>query len=61
MEDFIKLVKKMRETQKGYFTARKRNDVLMSSILLTDSKSLERQVDGFIEKYEQEKIQPKLF
>jgi len=61
MEDFIKLVKKMRETQKNYFTARKRNDSLMTGILITDSKSLERQVDAFIEKYEQEKTQPKLF
>lgn len=60
MEDFIQLVKKMRKTQKDYFTARKRNDKLMVGILLTDSKSLERQVDAFIEKYEQDKIQPKL-
>jgi len=51
----------MRNTQKDYFRARKRNDNIMDAIYLTNSKSLERQVDEFIGKYEREKTQPKLF
>jgi len=61
MEEFINLVLQMRNAQKEYFLARKKKDDRKSAIALVDSKSFERQVDDFIEKYKSDKRQAKLF
>lgn len=61
MDEFINLVLQMRNAQKDYFLSRKKKNDVKAAIALTDSKSLERQVDDFIEKYKEDKRQTKLF
>ena len=59
--EFITLVTRMREAQENYFKARRKTDFSESPYWLTQSKMLERQVDDFIVKYNNDKAQPKLF
>lgn len=61
MEQFITLTEKMRDAQKNYFRARRQQNQKAADEYLNESRSLERQVDEWIEKYKQGKTQPSLF
>lgn len=61
MEEFIKLVEVMRESQRNYFRARRIRDGEKAAQFLAESKQNEQVVDEFIKKHHESKIQPKLF
>ena len=61
MDEFIKKVKEMREAQVSYFRARRQQNTADADHFLLVSKKMEREVDEFIQKHEQDKVQPKLF
>ena len=54
MEEFVRLVEEMRQTQKLYFRTRDAN-------VLNKSRELERKVDAAIKKYDDDKLGGSLF
>jgi hypothetical protein len=61
MEEFIDLVKKMRDAQTHYFAARRAGNKQEAETYLIQSKMHEREVDLWIEEYDNHKSQLKLF
>lgn len=61
MNEFIELVSRMRSTQKAYFAERKKGNNVVA--ILDQSKKLEKEVDEWLKKNEEEKAgkQEKLF
>lgn len=57
MDEFVGLVKKMREAQKNYFSARHNQEALLANHWFGIARDLEKKVDATIEDYGT----PKLF
>lgn len=57
MNEFVELVKQMRDAQKAYFAARRNKDYALANHWFPISCDLEKQVDKVID----EQANPKLF